>query len=106
MFFPEAMPLRFARDFPFDRAGRPAQITAEGEDAGWLWPGLTRSALGYRSLRRPVHVLGGSADLVVNTTLHGQRAASLIPGARFERLPAAGHMFHHLSSPMRSCGRP
>lgn len=98
MFFPEAMPPRFARDFPFDLAGRPGQITAEGEDAGWLWPALTRSVLGYPSLHRPVRILGGSADLVVNTTLHGQRAAGMIPGARFERLPDAGHMLHHFQA--------
>ncbi|KQS67176.1 alpha/beta hydrolase [Methylobacterium sp. Leaf361] len=98
MFFPEAMPARFARDFPFALAGRPAQITAEGEDAGWLWPGLARSVLGYPSLRRPTRILGGSADLVVNTELHGRRAAGLIPGARFESLPGAGHMLHHLQT--------
>jgi pimeloyl-ACP methyl ester carboxylesterase len=98
MFFPEVMPPRFARAFPFNLAGRPAQITAEGEDAGWLWPALTRSVLSYPGLRRPVHILGGSADLVVNTALHGQRAASLIPGARFERLTGAGHMLHHFQA--------
>ncbi|MGU3545829.1 alpha/beta fold hydrolase [Methylobacterium sp. A52T] len=98
MFFPEAMPARFARDFPFALAGRPAQITAEGEDAGWLWPGLARSVLGYPTLRRPTRILGGSADVVVNTDLHGRRAAGLIPGARFESLPGAGHMLHHLQT--------
>ncbi|WP_457105846.1 alpha/beta fold hydrolase [Methylobacterium sp. P5_C11] len=96
MFLPEAMPPHFARQFPFALAGGAAQITADGEDAGWLWPALSRSVLGYPSLRRPVHILGGSADLVVNTTLHGQRAASMIPGARFERLAGVGHMLHHV----------
>ncbi len=83
---------------PVRSRGSPGQITAEGEDAGWLWPALTRSVLGYPSLHRPVRILGGSADLVVNTTLHGQRAAGMIPGARFERLPDAGHMLHHFQA--------
>jgi pimeloyl-ACP methyl ester carboxylesterase len=95
MFFPGPMPARFARTFPFDLAGRPAQITAEGEDAGWLWPGLTRSVLGYGSMRTPTRLLGGGADLVVNTFVHGQRAARMIPGAQIELLPEAGHMLHH-----------
>ena len=95
MFFPVTMPEGFARGFPFPLAARPAQITAEGEDAGWLWPGLTRSALGYASMRTPVHLLGGGADLVVNTPMHGQRAARMIPGARITFLPEAGHMLHH-----------
>ncbi|MGH1569783.1 alpha/beta fold hydrolase [Methylobacterium sp. P31] len=95
MFFPKRMPESFARDFPFDLAARPAQITAEGEDADWLWPGLTRSLLTYPTLRVPVRLLGGSADLVVNTFVHAHRAARMIPGAQFELLPGAGHMLHH-----------
>lgn len=95
MFFPKTMPETFARAFPFDLAGRPAQITAEGEDAGWLWPALTRSVLAYPTLRAPVRLLGGGADLVVNTFVHGRRAAGLIPAAQFTLLPEAGHMLHH-----------
>lgn len=95
MFFPGPMPETFARNFPFDLAARPAQITAEGEDAGWLWPGLTRSVLGYPTLRAPVRFLAGSADLVVNTEMHARRAARLIPDARLDLLPGSGHMLHH-----------
>jgi pimeloyl-ACP methyl ester carboxylesterase len=95
MFFPGTMPEGFARAFPFGLAARPEQITAEGEDAGWLWAGLARSVLAYPTLRTPVHLLGGGADLVVNTFLHARRAARLIPGAQFTLLPEAGHMLHH-----------
>ena len=95
MFFPGTMPAGFAGAFPFDLAARPGQITAEGEDAGWLWPGLTRSVLGYAAMRTPVRLLAGGADLVVNTFVHGRRAAGLIPGAQIEILPEAGHMLHH-----------
>lgn len=95
MFLPGPMPEPFARAFPFPLAARPAQITAEGEDAGWLWPALTRSALTYPSMRTPVRVLGGGADIVVNTFAHGYQAARLIPGAAFDLLSGAGHMLHH-----------
>ncbi len=95
MFFPGPMPEHFARAFPFDLAGRPAQITAEGEDAGWLWPGLTRSMMAYPTMRAPVRLVAGNADLVVSTALHARPVAHLIPGARLERLPDAGHMLHH-----------
>ncbi|MCJ2072981.1 alpha/beta hydrolase [Methylobacterium sp. J-030] len=95
MFLPGTMPEIMARAFPFDLAARPAQITAEGEDAGWLWPGLTRSMLGYPTLRVPVRLLAGSADLVVNTALHAQRATGLIPDAQLDLLPGSGHMLHH-----------
>jgi len=92
MFLPQAMPQRFRRNFPFALAGRAAQLTAEGEDAGRLWPGLTRSAMRYRTLDVPTHILCGSADLVVNTLMHGLPASRMIPGATFELLPGAGHM--------------
>lgn len=95
MFLPGTMPKTIAQNFPFDLAARPAQITAEGEDAGWLWPGLTRSMLAYPTLRVPVRLLAGSADVVVNTAVHAQQVARMIPDVQFELLPGAGHMLHH-----------
>lgn len=95
MFLPQAMPERFRDAFPFDLAGRAAQLTAEGEDAGWLWPALTRSAQRYPTLRVPTHILCGSADLVVNTFAQGYAAARLIPGAQFTSLHGTGHMVSH-----------
>ena len=95
MFFPRTMPETIARRFPFDLAARPAQITAEGEDAGWLWAGLTRSMLAYPNLQVPVRLVAGSADLVVNTAVHAQQAAREIPDAQLEILSGAGHMLHH-----------
>ena len=95
MFFPRTMPETFAARFPFDLAARPAQITAEGEDAGWLWPALTRSVLSYPTARAPTRIVCGSADLVVNTFVHGRSAAGLMPSAAFDLLPGAGHMLHH-----------
>ncbi|SFM19650.1 alpha/beta fold hydrolase [Methylobacterium pseudosasicola] len=96
MFLPQTMPQRFRQNFPFALAGRAAQITAEGEDAGWLWPALTRSAMRYSSLRVPTRILCGGADIVVNSYLHGAAAARMIPTATLEMLPGAGHMFPHL----------
>jgi len=95
MFLPQAMPQRFRQNFPFALAGRAAQITAEGEDAGWLWPALTRSAMRYSSLRVPTRILCGGADIVVNAYLHGVAAAGMIPTATLTLLPGAGHMFPH-----------
>jgi pimeloyl-ACP methyl ester carboxylesterase len=98
MFLPQAMPERFRTDFPFALAGRAAQITAEGEDAGWLWPALTRSVVGYPKLSVPTRILCGGADIVVNAYLHGAAAARMIPGATFDLLPYAGHMFPHIDA--------
>jgi pimeloyl-ACP methyl ester carboxylesterase len=95
MFLPQIMPRIFETQFPFDLARRPGQMTAEGEDALALGPGLVRSAASYTQCRVPVRILGGSADIVVNNVLHGALAARLIANAQFSLLPGAGHMFHH-----------
>ena len=95
MFLPQAMPPSMRARFPFSHARRPAAMIANGEDAAALWPGLTRSALSYPSLRAPVHILAGDADIVVNPHLHGRLAARMIPGARLDMLAGIGHMLHH-----------
>lgn len=95
MFLPQPMPERFAAEFPFELAGRPDRLVAEGENANMMWSDLTRSALAYRNCRIPVHILCGDSDLVVNPMLHGRRAANSIPEAAFTWLPTMGHMLHH-----------
>ena len=95
MFLPQAMPERFAAEFPFQWARRPAPMIANAEDAAAMWTGLSRSALSYPTCKAPVHVLGGDSDLVVNNFFHGQNAAALIPGGRFDLVGGAGHMLHH-----------
>lgn len=95
MFLPQAMPERFAAEFPFHWARRPAPMIANGEDAAGLWPGLTRSAWSYATCAAPVHILGGDADLVVNNLVHGQIAANLIPDAKFDLIRGVGHRLHH-----------
>ena len=95
MFLPQAMPARFAAEFPFAWARRPAPMIANGEDAAALWPAMARSAMGYAGCRVPVHILGGDADIVVGNLFHGWNAARLIPDAKFDLIGGAGHMLHH-----------
>jgi len=96
MFLPQTMPEAFAGAFPFGLAGRPEQMVAEGEDALGLIAGLGRNMTGYPFCRVPVHIMAGSADLVVNPLTQGRLAARMIPGARFDWVRGAGHMLHHV----------
>jgi pimeloyl-ACP methyl ester carboxylesterase len=44
-----------------------------------------------RALRPPVTIMAGDADTVAPPATNAQAAARLIPGARLEMLPKAGH---------------
>lgn len=95
MFLPQTMPSRFAAEFPFALAGRADRLVADGENANMLFGDLTRSALGYGSIRVPVDILCGGADIVTNPVMHGALASVLIPDAHLIWLHGLGHMLHH-----------
>ena len=99
MFLPQQMPARFAEVFPFARAGRPAQLLAEGQDAALMVPGVAGNATAYAACRVPVHILAGDRDLVVNTTLHAGGLSRALPRAGLTRLEGLGHMVHHFAQP-------
>ena len=95
MFLPQAMPPRLEADFPFALAGEAEATRWVGEDSLSVGPDLMALLACTPSLAAPLHVLGGSADLVVNNLLHGQMLAALAPRGRFTLLPGVGHMIHH-----------
>lgn len=94
MFLPQAMPQRFADQFPFEIAGRAAQTRAEGQDALGLNIGLGLSLMNYWRCSVPVEVIVGDADKVV-LPAHAITLAALLPGARLTIVPGVGHMLHH-----------
>ncbi len=96
MFLPQAMPEPFSANFPFDLAARFEQMVAEGEDAVALQPALVPMAMSLAGCRVPTHILGGTADIVVNNAVQGRVAAMTMPAATFTWLPGLGHMLHHL----------
>ncbi len=97
MFLPQAMPPRLEADFPFALAGGAGATRWVGEDSLAVGPDLIALLAGAPRLETPLHVLGGSADLVVNNLLHGQLLAALAPRGRFTLLPGLGHMIHHVA---------
>lgn len=99
MFLPQAMPAGFAERFPFALAARAGQMLAEAQDAALMAPGAAWNTAGYGACRTPVHILAGDRDLVVNTALHADGLARLLPHARLTKLPGLGHMIHHFAQP-------
>lgn len=95
MFLPQPMPHAVEARFPFALAGEAGATMRVGEDSLAVGLDLVRLLIGAPGFDRPLHVLGGSADLVVNNLLHGQVLAALAPRGRFTLLPGVGHMIHH-----------
>jgi pimeloyl-ACP methyl ester carboxylesterase len=99
MFLPQLMPASFATNFPFALAGRQGQLLAEGRDAALMAPGVAWNVAGYASCKVPVHILAGDRDLVVNTAIHADGLAGMLPQARLTKLHGLGHMIHHFAQP-------
>jgi pimeloyl-ACP methyl ester carboxylesterase len=95
MFLPQGMTSAFRTGFPFQAAGAADRLQAEGADALQLAAGLARAVSLYRRCQRPVHILQGDRDLVVNPFLHGRPLVEWVPDARFSWLAGLGHMAHH-----------
>jgi pimeloyl-ACP methyl ester carboxylesterase len=97
MFLPQAMPAVVDERFPFVLAGAAGASARVGEDSLAVGPDLIALLTAARGFDKPLHVLGGAADLVVNNLLHGQTLARLAPQGRFTLLPGVGHMIHHVA---------
>lgn len=97
MFLPQTMPRAVEADFPFALAGEAGAIARVGEDCLAAGPDLLALLARAASFEPPLHVLGGSADLVVNNLLHGRALAAVAPRGRFTLLPGIGHMLHHVA---------
>ncbi|MBI1684077.1 alpha/beta fold hydrolase [Caulobacter hibisci] len=95
MFLPQSMPARVEDAFPFSWAGDPGATRRVGEDSLSVGPDLLALLARAPMLQTRLHVLGGSADLVVNNLLHGQMLAALAPNGQFSLVTGVGHMIHH-----------
>lgn len=97
MYLPQTMPRTVEAEFPFALAGEAGAITRAGEDCLAAGPDLLTLLARAANFEPPLHVLGGSADLVVNNLLHGRALAAVAPRGRFTLLPGVGHMLHHVA---------
>jgi pimeloyl-ACP methyl ester carboxylesterase len=94
---PEATfaPEPVARDFDLAGGGilvlRPDALGAGFEEISTASAQLARLAPRYPGIERPVRILYGRDDRVLDPTIHGTRTAKAIPGSRLE-LIEGGHM--------------
>jgi pimeloyl-ACP methyl ester carboxylesterase len=97
IFTPNLIPPAFSASFPLELALRPSQLLADAEDLRALNPCVARMQQRYPSIRIPVELVTGNADVVVDPVRHAIPLAAMLPDARLTVLPSVGHMVHHVS---------
>jgi pimeloyl-ACP methyl ester carboxylesterase len=71
---------------------RPDTMLANGRDVAVLHAAVERQSPRYGDIRMPATVIGGDADDVVCTELHGRTFDRDVPDSRLVVLPGIGHM--------------
>ncbi len=95
MFSPDKPPDTWKANYPWDQIVSSAAIIANGEDFCAVHPWRLDSYVDLDSVRTPVHVLSGAADLIIEDLRHGRILAERLPDAAVTRLDGVGHMLHH-----------
>ncbi len=98
VFAPQPVPAAFEAGFPLECALRPSQLMADAADVGLLNPCVARLQPLYGGLRRPVEIVAGTADLLVEPTRHALPLLEALPDARLTLLDGIGHMPHHVAA--------
>lgn len=95
VFGPCPVPDRFLRHFPSDFLVRPSQIRAESQDAVTMIPAAAALRDRLPRLRRPVVIMAGASDHIVDHESHAVWLHHRIPGSALQVLPGVGHMIHY-----------
>ncbi len=95
MFSPEKPPDTWKANYPWDQILASAALIANGEDFSAVHPWRLDSYVDLDSVRTPVHVLSGTADLIIEDLRQGRVLAERLPDAAVTRLDGVGHMLHH-----------
>jgi pimeloyl-ACP methyl ester carboxylesterase len=95
MFSPDSPPDTWKANYPWDQILASAAIIANGEDFSAVHPCRLDSFVDLDRVRTPVHVLSGTADLIIEDLRQARVLAGRLPGAAVTRLDGVGHMLHH-----------
>ena len=91
VFAPEVPPADFATRGGGALAQRPGNIAAAAADLASAHLDMAAIAARYPTLSVPTAILFGRDDAILPATLHGERTAAAIPGARITIIDG-GHM--------------
>ena len=90
-FSPNAMPTGYARHLGDALS---SQASATMADTATINGALALMCPNYPNFARPVELVYGDADIILDHAEQGERAAGMLPCARLTVLKGAGHMLH------------
>jgi pimeloyl-ACP methyl ester carboxylesterase len=94
IFHPRSVPEAFRRGVPIALTLRPLSLRAAAEDAVFMLPAAARLSAHYAALARPVALIAGEDDRVIEPD-QALRLQRTLPHAVIHVIPAAGHMVHY-----------
>ena len=95
-FAPNQPAPNYRRRAAIDLALRPKQFTTSGREVRLLSDFLEVQSKRYESIEQPLLMIHGEADDVVPAWNHADRLIKLLPQAKLSKLPATGHLPHHV----------
>jgi pimeloyl-ACP methyl ester carboxylesterase len=95
LFAPETVPDSYEQ-FPRSLALRPLALRSAAEECAMMVPCAAAAMSTYAQLRRPVAIIAGDADRIVEREQAGQLHA-VLPRSVLNMISEKGHMVHHAS---------
>jgi pimeloyl-ACP methyl ester carboxylesterase len=111
LFAPAPVSRSFRDRFPTAMALRPSQLRATAADTALMIPAAASLRPRYNELTMPVVIVAGAGDKIVTTERQSAQLHANVPHSDFRRIPAAGHMIHHIApdqvtAAIRAAARP
>lgn len=94
-FAPQPVPQGYAGYVGGPLATRSATIRGNAKDLTRLNAALEAQAAAYATVKCPVEIVHGTADITVGAELHAKGLGKLVPESRLTLLEGVGHMPHH-----------
>ncbi|GGD03819.1 alpha/beta fold hydrolase [Aquisalinus flavus] len=97
-FWPQAQPAGYYEQAGMALIFRPMAFRSTGEDLVGLYDEITKMEPHYGSIRQPVHMIAGTHDTTVLSTIHCFGLKAKLADTSLQFLDNTGHTIHHSCS--------
>lgn len=95
IFAPQPVPAGYQRQVGSGLSLRRESLRANAQQVNDLRAQVVEMSQHYGTLPMPAEVLHGTEDTIVGLSIHSERLAAEMPGARLTPMEGVGHMPHH-----------